>query len=38
LREMSREIYRRSAGDGLRLKFVHGSGSRIENGKNGMRR
>jgi hypothetical protein len=38
LREMSREIYRRSAGDGLRLRFVHGSGSRIENGKSGMRR
>jgi hypothetical protein len=38
LREMSREMYRRGAGDGLRLRFVHGSGSRIENGKNGMRR
>jgi hypothetical protein len=38
LREMSREMYRRSAVDGLGLRFVHGSErDRNENGKNGMR-
>jgi hypothetical protein len=37
LREMSRDMYRRSAIDGLRLRFVHGSErGRIKNGKNGI--